>query len=68
MRALVLIGFCSSPNVHSVPGQIVEMQNAFFREMAARGYVEPAPAEVEPAPAPDAEPAATPAPKSKSKS
>jgi hypothetical protein len=48
MRAKVLIGFCSSPIVHAVPGQIVELQNSFFREMAARGYVEQAPAEVEP--------------------
>ena len=64
MRARVLIGFCSAPNVHVVPGQIVEMADSFFREMAARGSVEPAPAEVV---VPPAEQPAEPAAKPKSK-
>ncbi len=63
MRAKVLVGFCLAPMVNVVPGQIVDMPDGMFREMAARGSVEPAP-EPTPAEAPIPEAGAS---KSKSK-
>jgi len=59
MRALVLCGFCIAPGVHAKAGEVVDLQDGFYKEMLYRGSVEPAPAE----PA-KAEPAAKSEPKS----
>jgi hypothetical protein len=45
MRAQVLCGFCISPGVHAEIGQVVDLPDAFYKEMLFRGAITPAPAE-----------------------
>lgn len=45
MKALVLCGFCISPGVHAEVGQVVDLPEAFYKEMLFRGSIKPAPAE-----------------------